>query len=278
MKLILLKNSYNKKNILKFNKKNMWRGPVVQARKDAVNREKWKIFAVHAKLIALAAQNGWDIDSNPRLAAAVEKAKKAWVPNDNISRAIKKWTWEDKSAAQIQEITYEWYAPGWVAIIVKTLTDNKNRTASNIKHIFSKYGWNMWEPWAVSWMFKRKWVILIDSEKYNYENIEELVFETDAQDIFLEENNIKIITEIEDFIWVEKFFEDKNIEIKKAEIEYIPDNRTEITDFDKALKFIKMIDAFEEDEDVEFTATNEEIDDELVKEVLEFIQKNTFKT
>ena len=127
-------------------------------------------------------------------------------------------------------------------------------------------------------MFKRKWVILIDAEKYNYDEIEELVFETNAEDISLEGSEIKIITSVEDFNEIEKFFEEKNIEIKKAELEYIHDNRTEITEFDKALKFIKMIDAFEEDEDVQFTATNEIMDDELVKEVLEFIEKNSFKT
>ena len=256
----------------------MWRGPVVQARKDAVNNAKWKIFAVHSKLITLAAQSNPDPDTNPKLEAVIAKAKKAWVPNDNIDRAIKRAKWELKDAQAIQEIVYEWYAPGWVAIIVNTLTDNKNRTASSIKHIFSKYGWNLWEPWSVSWMFKRKWVILIDSKKYDYEKIEELIFETDAEDIFIENDDIKIITSLEDFSNVEKFFKEKDIELKKAELEYIPDNQTEITEFDKALKFIKMIDAFEEDEDVQFTATNEIMDDELVKEVSEFIEKNTFKT
>ena len=90
----------------------MGRGPVVAKRRDAVNAVKWKVFAIHAKLIALAAQSGGDVDMNPTLAMEVEKAKKAWVPNDNIDRAIRKWTWEDKDAAQIVEIVYEWHAAG----------------------------------------------------------------------------------------------------------------------------------------------------------------------
>ena len=90
----------------------MWRGPVVQARKDAVNKVKGKIFSIHAKLISIAASSWGNPDDNPALFSAINKAKKEWVPNENIDRAIKKWTWEDKDALQIMEITYEWYAPG----------------------------------------------------------------------------------------------------------------------------------------------------------------------
>jgi len=256
----------------------MWRGPVVQARKNAVNSVKWKIFSLHAKLIAVAAAKWWNPDDNPTLASAIHTAKKAWVPNDNIDRAIKKWTWEDKDAAQIYEIVYEWYAPGGVAIIVQTLTDNKNRTVSNIRHIFTKYGWNIWESWAVSWMFHRKWVIFIDPSKHDYESVEELVFETNAEDIISEETYIKIITSVEDFNEVEKYLEEKGIEIMQSKLDYVPDNDVEITDFDKALKFKKMIEAFEEDEDVALVSTNETISTDLEKEVDAFIEKNTFRT
>lgn len=256
----------------------MWRGPVVAKRRDAVNAVKWKVFSIHAKLIAVAAQWWWDPDSNPSLFAAVHKAKKEWVPNDNIDRAIKKWTWEDKSASQIVEIVYEGYAPGWVAVMVTVLTDNKNRTVANIRHIFSKYGWNMWESGAVSWMFHRKWVIFIDPTKYNYDEIEEITFETNAEDIISEETYIKIITSIEDYNEVEKIFEEKEIELLESKIDYIPDNEIEVTDFDKALKIKKMIEAFNEDEDVSSISTNELIEDKLDQEVEDFIEKNTFRS
>ncbi len=255
----------------------MGRGPVVQARKNAVNAAKWKVFAIHAKLIAIAAQKGWDPDQNPGLDAAMHKARKAGVPNDNIERAIKKWTGEDKDAAQILEINYEGYAPGGVAIMVSVLTDNKNRTVASIRHTFTKFWGNMWENGAVSWMFHRKGVIFIDPTKHNYESIEEMVFETAAEDIIGEDSYIKIITSVDDFHDVEKYFEEKGVEIMESKLDFVADNEIEIDDFDKALKFKKMMEAFDEDEDVNTVSTNEVISDELSAEVDAFIEKNTFK-
>lgn len=256
----------------------MWRGPVVQARKNAVNAAKGKVFSIHAKLIAIAAQKWGDPDKNPSLATAMYKARKDGVPNDTIDKAIKKGTGEDKDAAQIMEITYEGYAPGGVAVMVTTLTDNKNRTVSNIRHAFSKFGGNMGENGAVSWMFHRKWVIFIDPKKHDYESIEELVFETAAEDIIGEENYIKIITSLEDYHEVEKFFEDKNIEFMESKVDYVPDNEVEMDDFDKVLKFKKMVEALDADEDVSGVSTNEIISDELSAEVDAFIEKNTFRS
>lgn len=256
----------------------MWRGPVVQARKNAVNAMKWKVFSMHAKLIAIAAQKWGNPDDNPTLATLIHKAKKEWVPNDTIDRAIKKWTGEDKDAAQINEIIYEGYAPGGVALLISTLTDNKNRTVANIRSIFTKYGWNMWESGAVSWMFQSKWIIFIDPKLHSYESIEDLVFETNAEDIIQEVGYVKIITAPEDLHSVEKFFENKNIALYESKLDYVPDNEIEITDFDKALKFTKMLEAFQEDEDVNTVSTNEIISDELQKQVDDFIEKNTFRT
>lgn len=250
----------------------------IKHRKAAQDAKKGKIYSLHAKLITLAAQSNGDPDQNPHLAMCIEKAKKAGVPNENIERAIKKWTWEDKSWEQIMEICYEWYSHWWVAIIVHTLTDNKNRTASNIRHIFHKYGWTLWEQWAVSWMFKKKWIIIINKEKYDYDSIEELVFETDAEDIQWEANIIKVITSPDSLAEVSKSLKDKNIELEFSEIEYIAENNTELNDFDKTLKFKKMIEAFYEDEDVENISSNETIDESLEKEVEDFIEKNTFRT
>jgi len=256
----------------------MWRGPVVAKRRDAVNAVKWKVFSVHAKLIAIAAQKGWDPEGNPGLAAAIYKAKKEWVPNDNIDRAIKKWTGEDKTAAQIVEVVYEWYAPGWVAIMVSTLTDNKNRTVSSIRHTFSKYGWNMGENWAVSWMFHRKWVIFIDPAKHNYDSVEEIVFETNAEDIISTDWYIKIITSVEDYVDIEKKLEEKGLELMESKLDFVPENDIKIDDFDKALKFKKMLEAFNEDEDVSLVSSNESISEELENQVDEFIEKNTFRS
>jgi len=256
----------------------MWRWPVVAKRRDAVNAVKGKVFAIHAKLITLAAQSGGDVNMNPSLLMEVDKAKKAGVPNDNIDRAIKKGTGEDKDSAQITEIIYEGHASGWAAIIVQVLTDNKNRAAASIRHIFSKSGGNMWTAGAVSWMFKRKGVIIIDSETRDYDSIEELAMETDVEDIYLDWREIKIITELEDFNTVDKFFIKKNIEVHSSELEFVPDNNVEITDFDKALKYKTLVNAFEEDEDVQSVFGNWLISRELEEKVESFIEKNTFKT
>jgi len=256
----------------------MWRGPVVQARKNAVNAVKGKVFSLHAKLIALAAQSGGNPDDNPSLAAAITKAKKEGVPNDNIDRAIKKWTWEDKSAAQIVQIMYEWYAAGWVAVIANTLTDNKNRTVANIRHIFSKMSWNMGESGSVSWMFKRKGLIIINLSKHNADEIEELLMETEAEDYTIEWDSIEVICAPEHLSDIQNFLEQAEVIPDVAEIDYIPDTEVEVTDFDNALKVTKMLQAFEEDEDVEWVYANGNISPELQKEVDAFIEKNTFKT
>jgi transcriptional/translational regulatory protein YebC/TACO1 len=136
----------------------------------------------------------------------------------------------------------------------------------------------MGESGAVSWMFHRKGVIFIDPAKHAFDNVEEIAFETDIEDMVMEAGYIKITTGLEDFSTVEKYLEDKNIELFEAKMDYIPDTEVEMDDFDKALKFTKMIEAFNEDEDVEFVATNEIISDELQTKVDDFIEKNTFRS
>jgi transcriptional/translational regulatory protein YebC/TACO1 len=126
-------------------------------------------------------------------------------------------------------------------------------------------------------MFHRKGVIFIDPTKHNYESIEEMVFETAAEDIIGEDSYIKIITSVDDFHDVEKYFEEKGVEIMESKLDFVADNEIEIDDFDKALKFKKMMEAFDEDEDVNTVSTNEVISDELSAEVDAFIEKNTFK-
>lgn len=256
----------------------MWRWPVVEKAKALWNANKQKTYTIHAKLIAMAAEKWWDPDTNSYLADAIEKARKDNIPSDNISRAIKKWTWEDKSWEQIQSIIYEWYWVWWVAVMVATLTDNKNRTAKNMRHIFSKYWWNMWESGSVGFIFEKKWVIFIDLTSYEREILEEMVFETDTEDFIIEDQIFKITTSLEDLVNVREFFKSKNIELKFSWISYIPNNEVEVTDFDNVLKLTKMIDDFREDEDVENIYVNMIIDDTLQKEVDDFIEKNTFKT
>lgn len=256
----------------------MGRGPVVEKKKSASNAAKQKVFSLHAKLISLAAQKWGDPEKNPHLADAIEKARADNVPNDNIERAIKKGTGEDKDAAQIMQIDYEWYGVGGVAVIVSCVTDNKNRTAPNMRHIFSKYGGNMGEPGSVAFIFDKRGVIEIDLEKYTQEQIEELVYETSVLDFVVEWNVARVICEVNDLNEVKNFFVSKNISLASFGIEFLPNTFAEVTEFEKALKLTKMFEAFHEDEDVEKVTLNMIIDDVLQQEVYEFIEKNTFRT
>ena len=256
----------------------MWRWPVVRARKDAVNNLKGKVFSLHAKLITLAAQKWSNPDDNSSLANAIYEAKKAWVPNDNILRSIKKWSGEDQNDHQIQEVIYEGYANWWIAVLVHCLTDNKNRTVANIRHIFSKYGGSLWESGSVSWIFKKKWIIYIDANTYNYDDIEILALETDVQDISLECWYIKIITHVEDFNDVVKYIKSKSIDIYESKIDYLATHEVEVNDHDQVLKFTKMLHAFDEDEDVNYISSNEIITPELQEKVDTYIEKHNFHT
>lgn len=259
----------------------MWRWPVIERKRALTNALKWKVFTIHAKLISLAAQKwGWDPDKNPTLFEAIEKAKKANVPADNIARAIKKWTWEDKDWLQIMELYYEWYAAWWVAIIAKSLTDNKNRTSSNVRHIFTKFWWNLGESGSVSnFAFKFVWSILINIEWKTLDQIEEKIIESWADDYIIEdEQEVKIITQKSELANVKKFLEDNKFEIIESGLEYMPSNSTEITDFDKALKIIKLIEELEEDEDIEKVWHNYIISEELQNKVIDAIEKARFRT
>lgn len=256
----------------------MWRWPVIEKKKNVSNAYRQKVFSLHAKLIVMAASKWADPSLNPSLYDAIEKAKKDNVPSENIDRAIKKWSWTDKMWASIEQIIYEWYAPAWVAIVIQVLTDNKNRTAANIRHIFSKFWWNMGESWSVAWIFPRKWVIIFDKSKVDLSKIEELIFETKVDDMLVDGNEVKLICFVENLKEVSDFFLEKWFNFESANIEYIPNNEVEVTEFEKALKIIKMIEALDEDEDVEDYSLNATISDELKKEVNDFIEKNTFKT
>lgn len=257
----------------------MGRGPVVQARKEAVNNAKGKVFSLHAKLISLAAQKWGNPDDNPTLASAIYEAKKAWVPNENIARAIKKWSGEDSSSEQIQEITYEWYASGGIALLVNCLTDNKNRTVANIRHIFWKYGGNLGESGSVSWMFEKKWVIFIDPSLHSYESMENNLYDLRGlEDIVMEAEYIKLITSLEEFRWDIQYLEWLWIEIMESKIDYIPNNEIELSEHEQVLKLTKMLQAFDEDEDVNYVSSNEIIDPKLQAEVDEFIEKHSFRT
>ncbi len=256
----------------------MWRWPVVAATKEKNAKAKAKINSLHAKLIAIAAGKWADPELNTALADAIHLARKEWVTTDLIDRAIKRGAGLDKDAAQVEEITYEWYAPGGVAVIVRALSDNRNRTAPNIRHIFSAFGGNLWESGTVSnFAFNYRGVIVIENIE-DTESLELAIMETNAEDYSFEWTTAQIITDRTELIDTRKQLEDAGYSITKAGFEYLPTNYVEVSDEDNVLKIYKMLEEFNENEDVEMVWNNADISDELWKEVSEKVEKSKFRT
>ncbi len=235
----------------------------IRHKKGAADAARGKIFTRHAKLITIAARDGGgDPDVNPGLRLAIDNAKKENMPNANIDRAIKKGTGEDKDGAQYVESTYEGYAPGGVAVLVSTLTDNKNRTVSSIRSIFSKNGGNLGESGSVSFLFSKKGVIIVSNPS---EDLELAAIDAGADDVIQEEGQLEITTGATNLFAVKKALEDASAQIESAEITLVPDNTIEVTDEGVAQRIIRLIQLLEDDDDVSSVATNFNISADLLE-------------
>ncbi|WP_156291183.1 YebC/PmpR family DNA-binding transcriptional regulator [Oceanobacillus salinisoli] len=224
----------------------------IQKRKNAQDAKKGKIFMRHAKDIYTAAkQGGGDIATNAALRTAVEKAKADNMPNDNIDRNIKKAT-GDLDGANFEELTYEGYGPGGVAVIVNVLTDNKNRTASDIRHAFKKNGGNLGENGSVSFMFDRKGYIIVSNEEGNVDEDELTleVLEAGAEDIVTQEGAYEVFAEPENFQPVVDHLTESGYTIADSEVTLIPQNYNSVSEED-ATKMQNLLEALEENEDVQ---------------------------
>ncbi|RLL47976.1 YebC/PmpR family DNA-binding transcriptional regulator [Oceanobacillus piezotolerans] len=224
----------------------------IQKRKGAQDAKKGKIFMRHAKLIYTAAkQGGGDITTNATLRTAVDKAKADNMPNDNIDRAIKKAT-GNLDGANYEEFSYEGYGPGGVAVIVNVLTDNRNRTASDVRHAFKKNGGNLGENGSVSFMFDRKGYILITNEEGNIDEDEITLeaLEAGADDIVTQDGAYEIFTAPESFQEVVSYLTEKGFEIEESEITLFPQNYNAVSEED-AEKMANLIDTLEDNEDVQ---------------------------
>lgn len=256
----------------------MWRWPTVQAQKEAGAKIKSKVNAIHAKLVALAAERGADPKENNTLAEAITDAKKAGVAIDVIERAIKRGAWLDASEKKVEEIFYEWYLSGGVAIIVRALTDNRNRTAPSMRHIFSSFGGNLGETGSVSnYLYTYKGRLILQIPK-DFESFELALMDTEAEDY---ENNGEMTTIWADpttLISVKKSLEWGGYIFESSSFAYIPKNYSEVTDFDTALKVYSFLEATSEDEDIEAVWNNAEISDELWEQCREKVEASRFRT
>ncbi len=239
----------------------------IQHKKGAADAKRGKIFSKLSKEITLAVKaGGKDPDLNPALRTIIAKAKTANMPADNIERAIKKGTGE-LAGEQLEEITYEGYAGGGVAIVVKVLTDNKNRAASEIRHIFTRFGSNLAQQGAVSRNFKRKGQILIDASAIDEDTLMGIVLDAGAEDMQKDDGMFEIITDPANFEQVLAAVEKAGIKPVNSEITLLPDSYVPVTDKAMASNIMKFIEALEDNDDVQNVYTNMDISDEILKTI-----------
>jgi YebC/PmpR family DNA-binding regulatory protein len=226
----------------------------IKREKGAKDAKRGAVFTKIGNLIAIAARNGTDPSMNSALALAIEKAKQANMPNNNIQRAIDRVS--DKNAAVMEEATYEGYGPGGIGIIVETATDNKNRTYPEVKSAFSKNGGSMAEPGSVAFQFTRKGVINVAATG---EDALLTILDAGADDAVEEEGEIVVYTDQKELAKVRSAIIDAGLEVKGAELQYIPNNQVEINDPEVARKALKLLDVLDEHDDVMSVHTNADI-------------------
>ncbi|MGD9947586.1 MAG: YebC/PmpR family DNA-binding transcriptional regulator [Desulfobulbus sp.] len=236
----------------------------IKRKKGANDAKRGKIFTKLIKEITIAAKmGGGDPEGNPRLRSAVTAAKSENMPKDNIDRAIKKGT-GDLDGAVYEEIMYEGYGPGGVAVLVETMTDNKNRTVADIRHYFAKSGGNLGESGCVAWMFDKKGSISVDKEGVTEEDLMDIALEAGAEDVVDDEESFQILTAPEAFNDVVEQLEKANVQFTEATISMIAQNTIDVTEEKTARSLLRLLDNLEDHDDVQKVHANFDIDDQLM--------------
>jgi len=241
----------------------------IKHKKGAADAKRGKIFSRLGKEITMAARDGGgDITMNPRLRSAVAAGKAANMPNDNVERAIKKGTGELEGAV-LEELSYEGYAPAGVAIIVNCLSDNRNRTAAEIRNLFTKYNGSLANSGAVSWMFHRKSRFLVEGEAADEEALLELLLdkEIDLEDIQVNDGEAEIIAAPDAFADVVHALEEADITCTESGLTMLPETTVELTDLSAARTVLRFIELIEDAEDVQEVYSNFELTDELMEQL-----------
>ncbi len=221
----------------------------IKHKKAATDAKRGSLFTKLIKEITIAARGGGNPDSNPRLRVAIERAKESSMPSDNIDRAVKKGTGE-LEGVNYEDITLEGYGPGGVAIYVEGVSDNRNRTTSEVRTIFTKRGSNMAGAGSVSWMFEKKGYIVVNKKTIDEDRLMGIALDAGAEDFIVEEENYAIKTAPQDFFKVKKVLDDSKIATEDAEITLLPKNTVRV-EGDDAKKVLELVDALEEHEDVQ---------------------------
>jgi YebC/PmpR family DNA-binding regulatory protein len=240
-----------------------WAG--IKHKKALVDAKRGQLFGKLARAITVAArEGGGDPDHNATLAAAIQKAKDANMPHDNIDRAIKKGSGAGADAETFLHLTYEGYGPNGVAVYLTTLTDNKNRTAADIRYIFDRSGGKLGTDGSVSWMFERKGVIFVDAAGKDEDEVMMAAIEAGAEDVLPEGDAYEIRCDVADFMAVRQRLEQAGIRYTSAEITMIPKNTVALDESD-ARKTLRLLDALEDNDDVQEVYANFDIPDEVME-------------
>jgi len=230
----------------------------IKHKKGALDAKRGKLFTKFIKEITVSARTGGgDPDANARLRKAILDAKAGNMPNDTIDRAIRRGTGEEEGV-NYEEITYEGYGPGGVALLIESMTDNRNRTVAEIRHIFSKNGGNLGESGSVGWMFDKKGYIVIDKAAKSEEELFELVIDAGADDLRDDEENFEIITSPDSFEAVVSAVKAAGIEPQVAEVDMMPQNYIKLEGSD-ARQMLKLMEALEDHDDVQKVSANFDI-------------------
>ena len=232
----------------------------IRHKKAAVDAKRGKIFTKLIKEVTVSARlGGGDVDANPRLRSAVQAAKHANMPRDNINRAIMKGTGE-LPGVSYESVTYEGYGPSGVAVFVDCLTDNKNRTVADIRHIFSKHGGNLGETGSVNWMFSRKGYISIPKDAASEDALLEIVLEAGAEDLQSEDDSYEVYTSFEQFEAVRQALEAAQVEPTVSELTMVPDTEVNL-EGTVAARMLKLMEMLEDHDDVHHVYANFDIDE-----------------
>jgi YebC/PmpR family DNA-binding regulatory protein len=241
-----------------------WAG--IKHKKAIVDARRGKLFTKLARAITVAAkEGGGDPDGNPALGLAVQKARDASMPKDNIERAIAKGTGEGADMDALETVLYEGYGPGGVALLVEALTDNRNRTGSEIRHLFSKHGGNLGEPGSVAYLFDKRGLIVIDAGRYDEDDLLPAI-EAGALDVGTDDDVFEVLTEPGDLTAVRAALEQAGIELESAEVVQHPKTRVPV-DEEIATRLLRLIDAFEDNDDVNEVHGNFDVDAAVLERV-----------
>ena len=238
----------------------------IKHKKKIVDAKRGKLFTKLSRAITVAArEGGGDPAGNPALALAVQKARDASMPKDNIERAIAKGTGADSDAAAFEPVVYEGYGPGGVAILVEALTDNRNRTGAEVRHIFGKFSGNLGEPGSVAWTFEKKGQLVVDSARYDEDELMAAI-DAGAEDVSLDDDVWEIVTAPADLTAVREALEGAGVELQSAELLMRPTTTTPVEE-GQVGTLMRLIEELEDQDDVQAVHANYDVDADVLERV-----------